>query len=1265
MADEELTLSSALSIESSANSSHTSDELLQNRKLIHHLLQTSNQGIQGDLWYLISSDYVNKFFNLPAVSFEDLSTQLGPVDCLSIVDEDGQLYPENEEPVGTYNVNPDIFNYLKTWFGIKGEPVSRYIVMNPQTGENEVERFPLTFHLHQLSKKNSHHNLYSHRQVTAPRKLWISRCQTYNDVISQIRLEILRVPKKSSPPIRIWFIDSPSMATFPFQITLNQFVFEIENKTLIFPTVLNKTIDQINNGSDSHILIEVGEAKSGGLKFPLDIYFDQTDLDLYNSNHLLTSGGHLGLSNLGNTCYMNSALQCLLHIPEVNYFFFFNLFKQELNTTNPLGYHGDVANSFGSLLKLAFDNCKSSSIAPREFKSTIGRYSSMFHGYMQQDSQEFLSWLLDALHEDLNRIHDKPYAEKPELKDDDIGNTQAIIELANTCWEQYKSRNDSAIVDLFTGLYQSTLICPTCSKTSITFDPYNDLTLPLPISKKWYHTFTVIDLSDKKILGEGNIKKLEVELSKTSNYDQLIKYIADFFSVPSSELFLYEIFRESFYSDFQQDYNKNKFLPISDLIRDTDDIYVYYVPHNPDTDIIIPVINSVEDPDKSYNFSELFGIPLFIVLNKETEVTSFGIIRKKLEEVVQVLTNSNIGEEYHKLKINNENFKDKQFYSPHDFPTITREIAIDEEKDSDEYDSDVSLANPYVGADLGFEVKYHNAVSRVLPRHRYGHNQYMNAHSNVERVIHAPIFRPNLKEFIQLGDQLPELKKEYYYYASRPTDPEQDIETPTVNEVQNTPNSSESEKSNEEPFVFVEKLNPSKQNLSHAPDTRTLSLLNLSDEEMEPALNSLLDDNIESESSLAPPTLESLKPSVVNSPEELQESPPIATVNINHPILVTKDTILLCDWNSAIQQEFFAEEYRTWEHPPLIDNPELQKNKARFQRQINSTVSLHDCLRMFSTPEILGEHDLWYCPRCKDHKQATKTIQLWSSGDILTIHLKRFHSARAFSDKIGMLVDFPIEGLDISDYIANPESTGNIYDLVAVDNHYGGLGGGHYTAAAQNFRDGNWYYFDDSTVTKLSEPQKCITPAAYLLFYRRRQSNPDSLLGGDKLNELIYNGRSAYQTSFDEKLSSLETLKKRILTYKYMESQLEQEEKLTQEGEANSEDKGNEASLEDQGTGNAGFSADDELNLYSDEENENEGESDARSGEKVEKDGDETDEQGFHADNSRKQRLISREKTNDKLVQIKSNGRQKTTLSPRLANSDDGDGDNISECNEI
>ena len=119
--------------------------------------------------------------------------------------------------------------------------------------------------------------------------------------------------------------------------------------------------------------------------------------------------------------------------------------------------------------------------------------------------------------------------------------------------------------------------------------------------------------------------------------------------------------------------------------------------------------------------------------------------------------------------------------------------------------------------------------------------------------------------------------------------------------------------------------------------------------------------------------------------------------------------------------------------------------------------------------------------------------------------MKRFHSARAFSDKIDVLVDFPIEGLDISSYVANTDLTPEdcLYDLIAVDNHYGGLGGGHYTASVKNFRDDKWYYFNDSRVTEINNPQEVVANSAYLLFYRRRSSKGAGILGGENFIDLL------------------------------------------------------------------------------------------------------------------------------------------------------------------
>lgn len=57
--------------------------------------------------------------------------------------------------------------------------------------------------------------------------------------------------------------------------------------------------------------------------------------------------------------------------------------------------------------------------------------------------------------------------------------------------------------------------------------------------------------------------------------------------------------------------------------------------------------------------------------------------------------------------------------------------------------------------------------------------------------------------------------------------------------------------------------------------------------------------------------------------------------------------------------------------------------------------------------------------------------------------------------------------------------------MFAVSNHYGGIGGGHYTAYAKNTMFNTWYDFNDSIVKEFKGNP--ITDAAYVLFYRKRK----------------------------------------------------------------------------------------------------------------------------------------------------------------------------------
>lgn len=144
----------------------------------------------------------------------------------------------------------------------------------------------------------------------------------------------------------------------------------------------------------------------------------------------------------------------------------------------------------------------------------------------------------------------------------------------------------------------------------------------------------------------------------------------------------------------------------------------------------------------------------------------------------------------------------------------------------------------------------------------------------------------------------------------------------------------------------------------------------------------------------------------------------------------------------------------------LQDPALVERKRQRAQRRKNG-ITLDDCLDEFEKQEILSEQDMWYCPRCKEHRRAKKKFDLWKTPDILVVHLKRFSSSGWRRDKLDILVDFPIEGLDLTRRVINRQtSKQEVYDLIAIDDHWGGLGGGHYTAFAKNFIDNEWYDYN-------------------------------------------------------------------------------------------------------------------------------------------------------------------------------------------------------------
>uniref|UniRef100_A0A8C2PXV0 Ubiquitin carboxyl-terminal hydrolase n=1 Tax=Cyprinus carpio TaxID=7962 RepID=A0A8C2PXV0_CYPCA len=632
--------------------------------------------------------------------------------------------------------------------------------------------------------------------------------------------------------------------------------------------------------------------------------------------------GLCGLSNLGNTCFMNSALQCLSNTPPLTEYFLEDRYEAEINRENPLGMRGEIAEAYADLVKQMWLS-RSSYVAPRTFKTQVGRFAPQFSGYQQQDSQELLAFLLDGLHEDLNRVKKKPYL---ALRDAE-GRPDEIV--AKEAWANHRLRNDSVIVDIFHGLFKSTLVCPECSKVSVTFDPFCYLTLPLPMKKdRTMEVFLV------RTDPQFRPMQYRVVVPKMGAVADLCSALAKLSGVPSENMVVADVYNHRFHKIYKRDDGLNHILEKDDIFK----LFEISKARTEDSEKMnLPVYFRERHAKHSGGSSGtmLFGQPLLITVQRHN-LTVDTLYERVLERIGLVLCfgHSTFGSKCRKS-------------------------------------------------------------SQML--HSYGHPFSFFSHSSDTDLILLYVFVSGDEEAMD-HQESPEPENSH----SDTVDGEEDSEP------ENGPNSSGGKSFTSRPKLFSF--------------------------------------------------------SMVNS---------YGTANISS---VPFDGNLL-----KLTSNYYLFTFDAYDkHESMLH---AQKKKT--------TVALRECIELFTTMETLGEHDPWYCPTCKKHQQATKKFDLWSLPRILVVHLKRFSYNRCWRDKLDTVVDFPIRDLNMSEFVCDPKADPYVYDLIAVSNHYGGMGGGHYTAYGKNKMDGKWYYFDDSSVSSSTEDQ-IVTKAAYVLFYQRRDADTPS-----------------------------------------------------------------------------------------------------------------------------------------------------------------------------
>lgn len=607
----------------------------------------------------------------------------------------------------------------------------------------------------------------------------------------------------------------------------------------------------------------------------------------YGSSGEAGSLGLTGLQNLGNTCFMNSSLQCLAHTPKlVDYFL--GDYSREINHENALGMDGEIALAFGDLIRKLWAP-GATPVAPRMFKSKLARFAPQFSGFNQHDSQELLAFLLDGLHEDLNRVKCKPYI---EAKD---GEGRPDEEVADEYWRNHLARNDSIIVDVSQGQYRSTLVCPVCKKVSITFDPFMYLSLPLPSTTMRTMTLTVVSAD-----GITQPSPCTITVPKNGKCKDLIQALSS-----------------------------------SCYLKDDETLLVAEIYNN-------RIIRYLEDPTDSLS-----------LIRDGDRLVAYRLPKVTNEDRLVVFMHQRIDEQYIHGKLSSS-------WKAFGIPLVAR--ICNSVNGSDVYNLYLKLINPFQITSEGIS---------------------NNSDSSEKTVI----------------EEVKELK---------------DAISPVLSAGVNGINE-----------IWVD------------PDSDAELQFYLTDDKGATRASKLVMDE-----------------PVTRLPRRLN---------------------LLVFW-----PEKKIEQYDTH----LISSlPEIFKS-GFIARRPQESVSLYRCLEAFLKEEPLGPDDMWYCPGCKTHRQASKKLDLWRLPEILVIHLKRFSYSRFMKNKLETYVDFPVDNLDLSTYITHKNGmVSNRYMLYAVSNHYGSMGGGHYTAFVHHGGD-QWYDFDDSHVSPIPE-DKIKTSAAYVLFYRR------------------------------------------------------------------------------------------------------------------------------------------------------------------------------------
>eukprot|EP00941_MAST-03F_sp_MAST-3F-sp1_P001377 g1377.t1 len=813
--------------------------------------------------------------------------------------------------------------------------------------------------------------------------------------------------------------------------------------------------------------------------------------------------GAKGLGNIGNTCYMNSVVQCLSHSNLLRKYLLSNKWKEEVNVKNKDGTGGVFTESFSNLLEELWDEPSGNRmdnlyVLPYEFKNQLSSAHSQFRGYEQQDAQEVALACIMTCHEDLQRIQfrieekkkkkkssekkkekkemsennekngvssennnsKKTVSEKNEDKrktskeddekkkeDDSEIILESDAEQARKAIAEYKKRNRSTIADLFFGMERGSLACSECGYRSLRFEAFQVLSVQLPLKQR---TIEVIVYSANCT---NDVVRYQITVPQRSAFGELKETLSTKCEISPNRLQLFQLTEGKLtkaYNDYQ---------PVRSL-----------------SGSIHHVLVAFEFDCKMYELKESLEL-------KEEKVKKTFWPWSKMGTNHDSDDDDERDEEDREKPIFQVNGRvdvldDEGNWLPATILTIeTEEEAEERVRKEEEKNNELLLKSTGENED-------ENENDDVVVSD--------NSEENLknEKIMKTRLARIRFDGYAKRWDELHPIADEGEICTKRVKPLHTKTVRPALEVLQVqvihrviTNGEDATVKIFGTPFILTYTSLTSATELLKMVHDRGKSFISKSCEE---SIQSLFDVCF-------------VDMTGTKSKRGSKKAP-----NVGDPLLPTSNL-------PNLRQEMLSLD---WKKPSFYCDLEVidfEKNESETpiserESNQNNVLELKDCLKAYAAPEMVGSVDdpIWSCPKCKCKRAASRRLEVWSAPDLICIHLMRFAYTAFAREKLSTPIRYPIRGFDLSPFIVGDTSSNsdNIYDLYGVVNHYGRLSGGHYTSYClhgdrtsidKNDATEEWYEFDDDRVRKIEE-EEVQSQNAYMLFYRRRSVSGSNLI---------------------------------------------------------------------------------------------------------------------------------------------------------------------------